>query len=118
MPDRGAFLLDVEAVGRRFERSWSARSGEKWSPENRTRGQSAVTALIVNDYYGGRILKTKVDGAWHFYNAIDGQRVDFTAAQFSAPITNDDLPSSRAEAFASTTAEQYAALTEAFLRAG
>ena len=73
---------------------------------------------MINDYFGGRILKTRTGEAWHFYNEIDGRRLDFTASQFAAPITYDDIPSSREEAFADTNAAEYAALTEAFLRVG
>ena len=58
-----------------------------------------MTALVVHDRFGGEILKTDVNGAWHFYNRIDGKRVDFTGmSQFDSPIGYDDVPSSRDEA--------------------
>jgi hypothetical protein len=66
-----------------------------------------VTALVVQDELGGDILKTDVNGAWHFYNRINGARVDFTMSQFEGPIAYDDVPSDPDEAMRHTTPEQY-----------
>ena len=58
----------------------------------------------------GDILKTRTPGGTHFYNSIDGVRWDFTISQFDRPVPFEDLPSSRDEAMADTSPEQYAAL--------
>ena len=42
--------------------------------------------------------------------SIDGVRWDFTISQFDRPVPFEDLPSSRDEAMADTSPEQYAAL--------
>ena len=82
--------------------AWSTASGGKWRPDNPAAGQCSVTALVVQDELGG-----DVDGAWHFYNRIDGRRIDFTMSQFDSPIGYDDLPSNRQEALADTSLRQY-----------
>jgi hypothetical protein len=64
-------------------------------------------ALTVHDELGGDILKTDVNGAWYFYNRIDGKSVDFTMSQFASPNFYDDLASDRDEAPDDTTLEQY-----------
>ena len=87
--------------------AWSTATGGKWRPDNPAAGQCSVTALVVQDELGGDILKTDVDGAWHFYNRIDGRRIDFTMSQFDSPIGYDDLPSNRQEALADTSFKQY-----------
>lgn len=87
--------------------SWSIQSSSKWSMDNPARGQCGVTSLVVNDILGGKILKTKVHGNWHFYNLISGERVDFTASQFTKPIVYKDIKSNREEAFADTNESQY-----------
>ena len=97
---------------RRLTRAWSVETSSKWRRENPACGQCSVTALVVQDVLGGEILKTKVDGAWHFYNHIDGRRWDLTVSQFSTPIGYDDLPCSRHEALADTSRQQYAILVE------
>lgn len=55
---------------------------EKWSPENPAAGQCLVTALIVQDIYGGDICSCKVGSNSHFINIIDDKIVDLTAEQF------------------------------------
>jgi hypothetical protein len=94
----------------RLRGAWSAETGGKWRPDNPAAGQCSVTALVVQDELGGEILKTDIAGAWHFYNRIDGRRVDFTMSQFDSPIGYDDLPSNRQEALADTSVTQYEVL--------
>ena len=100
-------LSDLAA---RIRSAWSAKTASIWTADVPARGQCSVTALVVQDLLGGAILKTRVGSAWHFYNRIEGERVDLTESQFAAPVDYQDLPSDRSEAFADTTAEQYEAL--------
>jgi hypothetical protein len=90
-----------------LRRSWSIEASSRWQPGNPASGQCGVTALVVQDKLGGEILKTDVNGAWHFYNRIDGKRVDFTMSQFDSPIGYDDVPSSRDEALCDCSKQQY-----------
>jgi hypothetical protein len=87
--------------------AWSTETGGKWRPDHPACGQCSVTALVVQDVLGGDILKTPVEGQWHFYNCVDGQRLDLTDSQFSQPVNYQDLPSTRSEAFEDTSAEKY-----------
>jgi len=107
--------FDEETVLKRFQRAWSAESSSLWTKENPARGQCGVTALVVQDQFGGEIRKTPTENGMHFYNYIDGQRCDLTANQFEDPPLYLDFPSTRDEAFADTNADQYAALSERFL---
>jgi len=70
-------------------------------------GQCGVTALVINDLYGGEILKTELKEGWHFYNEINEKRYDFTESQFPSSIEYMDVPSNREEAFADTNDKQY-----------
>lgn len=90
-----------------LRQSWSTETGRPWRLDNPAAGQCGVTALVVNDWLGGSICKTDVNGAWHFYNVINNRRVDFTMSQFSSPIYYDDIPSSREEALSDCSARQY-----------
>lgn len=48
-----------------------------------TYGQCAITAMIVNDLFGGTIHKIKVDsGGTHYFNKIEGHYIDLTNDQF------------------------------------
>jgi hypothetical protein len=100
----------LQAFYQQLRHAWSMETSRHWSADNPAAGQCGVTALVVQDKFGGDILKTGVNGAWHFYNRIDGRRVDFTMSQFDSPILYDDLPSSRDEALADCSPQQYALL--------
>lgn len=46
-------------------------------------GQCHGTALIVNDYFGGKIFEVEFpEGEGHYWNLIDGKEVDLTRDQF------------------------------------
>ncbi|MCX6253873.1 MAG: hypothetical protein NTV31_05280 [Bacteroidia bacterium] len=45
-----------------------------------TDGQDSVILLLIHDIFGGEILKTHEKKGWHFYNRINGERIDFTRA--------------------------------------
>lgn len=90
--------------------AWGSDTSSKWLPENPARGQCSVTSLIVQDLFGGDILKTKTNGGTHFYNRIGETRWDLTISQFNRPIPFDDVQASRKEAFADTSIEQYSIL--------
>jgi len=62
---------------------WSIESSSKWTPQNPAKGQCGVTALVVNDIFGGEILKTLTPEGWHFYNKINGQLYDLTESRLS-----------------------------------
>lgn len=91
----------------RLRSAWSTETSSKWRSGNPACGQCSVTALVLHDLLGGDILKTSVDGQWHFYNRIGGQRLDLTDTQFEQSIEYQDLPSNRAEALEDTSAQQY-----------
>ena len=58
------------------------KNREEWSRKNPTSGQCAITALIVQDYFGGTIHRVKVKNETHYFNIINEQIVDFTKEQF------------------------------------
>ena len=91
----------------KLRQSWSIETGTPWRTDNPACGQCGVTALVAHDEFGGEILKTDVNGAWHFYNFIDGCRIDFTVSQFQTPIAYADIQSNRDEALSDTSLEQY-----------
>ena len=57
-----------------------------WTEENPTLGQCAITALLVNDYFGGKIMRCMASSGSHYYNLIDNQIVDLTVQQFLGEI--------------------------------
>ncbi len=57
-----------------------------WDENNKSFGMCAITALIINDYFGGDICKIYVDGVSHYFNLLEGKIIDLTACQFDFDI--------------------------------
>lgn len=57
---------------------------DKWTLENKTLGQCAVTALVLNDFLGGKIMRCESESGSHYYNLINGEIVDLTVSQFDS----------------------------------
>lgn len=54
----------------------------KWNEKERSIGQCAVTALILNEYFGGKICKCKVGEISFYFNKINDEIIDLTGEQF------------------------------------
>ena len=106
-------LGSPEVFAEALKSAWSIESSTSWTAANPAKGQCSVTSLVAQDIFGGDIVTTRTKGGTHFYNVIDGQRYDFTISQFDYEIAFDGTPSNRAEAFADTSEQQYAALRQA-----
>lgn len=60
-----------------------------WDPWNPAWGQCAVTALVVQDRFGGDLLRATVAGTSHYWNRLpDGTEVDLTRHQFDVLETD------------------------------
>ena len=101
--------LTLEALQVAITASWSLETCDptdtaQWTPENPSRGQCAVSALVVHDFFGGQLLEAEVlfdDGSrqgFHYWNRLDRGDVDLTSEQFTQqeiiqePRTVDRLP--------------------------
>lgn len=50
-----------------------------------SRGQCAVSALIIQDEFGGDLMRAEVAGVSHYWNQLpDGSEVDVTRDQFDS----------------------------------
>ncbi|MBD1372229.1 hypothetical protein IC620_07610 [Hazenella sp. IB182357] len=100
-----------------FEKAWSSQSSSLYTLANPARGQCSVTAIILQEYCGGSIKKTRINDAWHYYNWINGKRVDLTCSQFQLLPQYTDTPSSLEEAWSDTNQEQVEYLRQAIQKA-
>ena len=115
---------DETAVRRALRQAWSLETARQWTSENPASGQCNVTAAVIFDLFGGDILRTRLADVWHYYNRIDGKRVDFTDSQFSAPgalfdapARYDDEPTTRGAAMDGIPDHEYEALKSALVAA-
>ena len=82
-------MKSLDSVKEALENSWcmeTAYPGDRinWSPEKSSIGQCTVTAMILYDYFGGRIIRgySKKYDIYHYWNIIDGVKIDITFSQF------------------------------------
>src|ERR1700722_2259411 len=87
--------ITLEALQAAIRASWSLETCDptdaaEWTPANPSRGQCAVTALVVHDLFGGQLLEAEVhfhDGSrqgFHYWNRLAGVDVDLTREQFTS----------------------------------
>lgn len=71
----------------KLEAAWCADTSatpEGWSADNAALGQCAVTALVVQDFMGGELLRGLVPGGSHYWNRLPaGVEIDLTIQQFA-----------------------------------
>lgn len=105
-----------------IEKSWGKDTAYRkdapfWSPKNPARGQCAITALIVNDYYGGQIYSGVSDtGIYHYWNVVNGNKVDLTEKQFETKLVFSNTKEWERGALLATgdVLERYITLKERF----
>jgi hypothetical protein len=57
--------------------------------------QDSIISLLIHDIFGGEILKTRKRKGWHFYNRVDGLRIDLTRTEMNhnkKGIKFEDIP--------------------------
>jgi hypothetical protein len=80
--------------------------------------QDSVISLLIHDVFGGEILKTHKKKKWHFYNRIDGERVDFTTKRNSAGVqVFEDIPASLDDTYDFVDQIDYSTFSMRFIRA-
>jgi hypothetical protein len=81
--------LTVEKVEQAIMKAWAADTSsrpELWTPESPALGQGTVTALVMQDYLGGALVKKEVKsmpGYIHYYNLLSTGLRDLTKSQFA-----------------------------------
>ena len=88
--------------------------------ENLKNGQDSEISFLIHDIFGGEILKTHKKKGWHFYNRIDGKRIDFTNLNSNRSSDNnpfEDIPSTPDETHNYFSSEDYSTFFMRFIRA-
>ena len=76
---------DVVKLKMFFYKVWLKVTAEgEWKVTVPELGQSAVTALVLQDHFGGEILRCLIDRRkYHYWNMFpNGQEIDLTRSQF------------------------------------
>lgn len=83
--------MTLEDFALKVSGAWSKNTSytpNDWTVENPAKGQCAIIALLVQEIFGGDIVKCDVvgDKDSHFFNHINGQEVDMTISQFPESV--------------------------------
>jgi len=69
-----------------------------WSPQNPTHGQCSITAFLMQDLYGGKVLGVPLgDGNFHCFNVVGDCVFDLTSEQFKETLDYRQCPEQRRE---------------------
>jgi hypothetical protein len=79
-----------------------------------------AVSMLIHDLFGAEILKTHSGRGWHFYNRIEGVRVDFTNTL--SPENNlrsgfEDIQTTPEETSAYIDSSDYNSFLTSFIRA-
>lgn len=77
--------VDLDELASALRLSWDAEtsSDPSWAASVPSQGQCAVSALVVQDEFGGDLIRAVVQGVSHYWNRLpSGSEVDVTRDQF------------------------------------
>lgn len=84
----------IQDISSALQASWSADTAydaSEWSLKNKARGQCVVSSLIVQDYFGGELIRFEINEdelhETHYMNQLpDGTVIDTTASQYISAV--------------------------------
>jgi hypothetical protein len=86
-PSKVLSKREFDKISKALEKAWSFETAtfadplKKWSKENPPRGQCMVTAVLIYDLFGGKLVYDRLNH--HFWNELpDKSLQDFTRSQF------------------------------------
>jgi hypothetical protein len=103
-----------------LKRSVTSDPGGKMKTGKNSIEQDSLISLLMHDVFGGEILKTHTKKNWHFYNRIDGERVDFARPETQKSDANprfEDIPSTPDETYDYVDQTDYTNFFMSFVRA-
>ena len=113
-------MFNRKVVQKALKQTWALDGNPESDLNTSEDGQSGVTSRLIYDIFGGEILKTREKKGWHFYNRINGERVDFTGSETNK-LARDyrfgDIPSAPDETYNYFAQEDYSTFYMRFVRA-
>jgi hypothetical protein len=104
-------MFNRKVVHEALKRSRAAEKELEFTQKSNEDNHDGEISLLIYDIFGGEILKTRSKNGWHFYNRIDGERIDFTKSETDSPARNtnfEDIPATPDETHNNFEQEEYA----------
>jgi hypothetical protein len=112
-------MFDRMVVQKALKRTWALYKNPGANRDNPAEDQSSEISRLIFDIFGGEILKTHKKKGWHYYNRINGERIDFTRSgrvRSSGYNHFEDLPSTPDEPCNYVAQEDYSTFFMRFIR--
>lgn len=113
-------MVDLIVVRKALIRSLIEDSNAALLSANPAKGQDSMISLLIYDIFGGEILKTRKKKRWHFYNMVEGLRIDFTSMEIEMPENAkrfEDIPCHSSEIIKYCDMADYSSLYMKFVMA-
>jgi hypothetical protein len=104
-------MINLKVVDKALRRSWTKEMPVQY--------KDSLISVLIHDIFGGEILKTRNKKGWHFYNRIDGRRIDFTGTEKNNHFKKnsfEDIPATPDETYNQMDQEDYSSLLIRFVR--
>jgi ssDNA-specific exonuclease RecJ len=112
-------MINRRIVQTALKRTWGLNKNPGLIPVNPAVDKSSLISQLIYDIFGGEILKTHKKRSWHFYNRINGERIDFSTSEkrrLSYGNHFEDIPASIDEINNYFEQEQYSPFYMRFIR--
>jgi hypothetical protein len=108
---KGKKMINLKVVKNALKRSWANELPLEY--------KDSLISVLIHDIFGGEILKTRKKHGWHFYNRIDGRRLDFTIpgkSSYGKINRFEDIPATPDETYDHMDQEDYSSFLIRFVR--
>ena len=113
-------MFNKRIVQKALDQTWSMDDYRGYVSDKTSDSQSSATSRLIYDVFGGEILKTHLKKGWHFYNRINGERIDFTISSVgksTRDIPFEDIPLNPDETYSYFQEDDYSTHFIRFIRA-
>ena len=111
-------MVNSKVVQKALRRTMALENNPGIKTNKPSDDQSSIISRLIYDFFGGEILKTRMEKGWYFYNLIEGKRVDFTRSKIVRHSVGDDfadIPSTPDETYNYFEKEDYATFSTRFI---
>lgn len=84
-------MFNRKIVQKALTQTWSMDKNAGSFSDKTSDTQSGVISQLIYDVFGGEIVKTRYKKGWHFYNLIDGERIDFSFTEINKSLLEKQL---------------------------
>jgi hypothetical protein len=112
-------MFNKMIVHEALKQSLATDSYSNLEPKMKSESEDSLISLLIHDVFGGEILKTRSKKYWHFYNRIDGERVDFSGSDSKKSSGNnifEDIPATTDETCSYVDQADYSTFFMRFVR--